>query len=557
MCVGGVGLGGLAEEHQGPDELPLLLSEGAAEHESERIVRIEVERLLEGLFRLLYFPAKCQQLGLPAPGLGVALVLADEVGHRPQARLVLSGVVLLESPLNFRVNRLTTPLEFFAATARTGRVRIGAHDRKSPAGEGMGLTNSGYGLRAAGKSCFAAFDSIKTRLKFRVKDEPIPASRSLLAIRGLLVGIGRAAAPGGSERVAALPFFGPVDIKDVRLMVTAELGACEWFVYELRRSNLIDRSQLDQVVGDFLKRQPRAEAPALAEYLVEQGILSQFQAERVLSNKAQGLVLGPYVLIDSIGTGSMGQVYQASSKTDGAMYAVKVLPRRSMWNVRLARRQVRAFGQVNHAAVVPFVDVGTAGGLHYLVWPLVEGEPLDRLVQRQGQLTPEHAAAIGLQIAQGLSACHGQGIFHGLLKPSNIMVSPDLGASILDFGIGSLLVENEDESLVDTMSTANTLTSGLDCASPESIMEPTNRTPAGDQYSLGCLLYYCVTGRYPFPEGSAVEKMMAHQFKQPTPVKELAPQIPDALAAVVERLMQKSPEARYGAADEISAEVAS
>ena len=87
-------------------------------------------------------------------------------------------------------------------------------------------------------------------------------------------------------------------------MVTAELGACEWFVYELRRSNLIERSQLDQVIGDFLKRQPRAEAPALAQYLVEQGVLSQFQAERVLNNKSQGLVLGPYVLADSIGSGT-------------------------------------------------------------------------------------------------------------------------------------------------------------------------------------------------------------------------------------------------------------
>src|SRR5207237_7672426 len=133
-----------------------------------------------------------------------------------------------------------------------------------------------------------------------------------------------------------------------------------------------------------------------------QGVLSQFQAERVLQNKAAGLVLGPYVLVDSIGTGSMGQVYRATSKTDGAAYAVKVLPRRSMWNVRLARRQVRAFGQVNHPSVVPFVDVGTAGGLHYLVWPFAEGEPLDRLVQRQGQLSPEHAAFVGMQIAQGL-----------------------------------------------------------------------------------------------------------------------------------------------------------
>ena len=79
------------------------------------------------------------------------------------------------------------------------------------------------------------------------------------------------------------------------------------------------------------------------------------------------------------------------------------------------------------------------------------------------------------------------------------------------------------------MSTANTLTSGLDCASPESIMEPTNRTPAGDQYSLGCVLYYCLTGRLPFPEGSAVEKMMAHQTKEPTPIKEFAPDVPDGL----------------------------
>ena len=81
------------------------------------------------------------------------------------------------------------------------------------------------------------------------------------------------------------------------------------------------------------------------------------------------------------------------------------------------------------------------------------------------------------------------------------MIGPDNQARILDFGIGSLLVENEGESLVDTMSTANTLTSGLDCASPESIMEPTNRTPAGDQYSLGCVLYYCLTGPRAVPGG--------------------------------------------------------
>ena len=334
-------------------------------------------------------------------------------------------------------------------------------------------------------------------------------------------------------------------------MVTSDLGACEWFVWDLRRSGLIDRGPLDQIVGEFLKRNPRAEAPALAEYLVDQGTLTAFQAERILNGKSQGLVLGPYVLLDAIGSGSMGQVYKANSKNDNSQYAVKVLPRRSMWNVRLARRQVRSFGNFSHPAVVPFVDVGTAGGLHYLAWPLVDGQTLEALIQQQGKLPANQAVLYAVQIAQGLTAAHQNNLFHGLIKPSNVMVGSDNQARIVDFGIGSLLVENEGESLVDTMSTANTLTSGLDCTSPESIMEPTNRTPAGDQYSLGCVLYFALTGRVPFPEGSAVEKMMAHQTKEPVPVRELAPEVPAGLEAVVKRLMAKTPDARFTGCDEV------
>jgi serine/threonine protein kinase len=328
-------------------------------------------------------------------------------------------------------------------------------------------------------------------------------------------------------------------------MLTTDLGACEWFVWDLRRSNLIDRGQLDQVIGEFLNKNPGAEPPALAQFLVTQGILTEFQAERLLQGKTQGFVLGPFTLMDALGTGSMGTVYKAQSKTDNRWYAVKVLPRRSMWNVRIARRKVRLFESAQHPAVVPFVDVGTSGGMHYLAWPLVEGETLDKLVERQGHLSPEQAAAYVLQAAEGLEVCHQQNLFHGLLKPSNLMVGADGQVRILDFGIGCLLAETEGESLVDTMSTANSVNSGLDCASPESIMDPTNLTPVGDQYSLGCVLYYCLTGRYPFPDGTAVEKMMCHQHKQPTPIKDLTPDVPDELVAVVERLMQKTPTARY------------
>jgi serine/threonine-protein kinase len=334
-------------------------------------------------------------------------------------------------------------------------------------------------------------------------------------------------------------------------MVTTDLGACEWFVWDLRRSNLLDRGQLDQVVGEFLEKNPRAEPPALAEFLVNQNIITRFQADRLLQGKTQGFVLGPFTLMDILGAGSMGTVYKALSKNDQQWYAVKVLPRRSMWNVRIARRKVRVFEQCKHPAVVPFVDVGTSGGMHYLAWPLVEGETLDKVVSRQGKLHSGLAAFYASQTAEGLDICHQQGLFHGFLKPSNLMIGANQQVRILDFGIGSLLAETEGESLVDTMSTASSLASGLDCASPESIMDPTNLTPLGDQYGLGCVLYYCLAGQFPFPDGTAAEKMMAHQFKQPKPIRELVPGLPEGLVSVIERLMQKAPEARYGSSSEV------
>lgn len=334
-------------------------------------------------------------------------------------------------------------------------------------------------------------------------------------------------------------------------MVTTELGACEWFVWDLRRSNLIDRGQLDQIVSEFLQTNPRAEPPALAEYLVQHGIISPFQAERLLQGKTQGFVLGPFTLVDSLGVGSMGTVYKAQSKTDNHWYAVKVLPRRSMWNVRIARRKVRAFESCKHPAVVPFVDVGTSGGMHYLAWPFVEGATLEKYVQQHGRLAPEQTADLAFQLAEGLEACHQQGLFHGLLKPSNVMLNSQGELYILDLGIGCLLAETEGESLVDTMSTANSVASGLDCASPESIMDPTNLSPVGDQYSLGCVIYFCLTGQYPFPEGSAAEKMMAHQFKEPLPIAELSPETPPHLIQLVERLMQKAPQNRFASTAEV------
>ncbi|HQR05446.1 MAG TPA: serine/threonine-protein kinase [Gemmatales bacterium] len=336
-------------------------------------------------------------------------------------------------------------------------------------------------------------------------------------------------------------------------MMTAELGACEWFVWDLRRSNLVERGKLEQLVADYMARHPKAEPAELAAHLVDQTILTRFQADSLLNGKSQGLVLGSFIVHDILGSGTMGTVYKAKSKVNNEWYAVKVLPRRSMWNIRLARRKVRDFEQFNHQAVVPFVDVGTAGAMHYLAWPLVEGEPLNKLVERQGRLPAPEVALFGMLAAEGLEASHQRTILHGLLKPSNVMITPDQRVKILDFGVGSLLLESESgESVVDTMSSANTLASGLDCASPEGIMDPASMSYPSDQYSLGCILYFCLTGQYPFPGNNAVEKMMAHQTKQPRAIAELAPDCPEEVIEIIDRLMTKEPSERFGSMGEVA-----
>jgi serine/threonine-protein kinase len=333
--------------------------------------------------------------------------------------------------------------------------------------------------------------------------------------------------------------------------MAVNLGACEPVAYHLRRSNLLDRARLDQVLRDFLSSQPQLEPNVLADYLIHQGVLTPFQAERVLQGKTENLVLGPYTVTDTIGFGSMGMVYRARSKNDQQWYALKLMPRRSMWNVRIAKRLVRAFEKVQHPAVVRFVDVNTVGANLYLAWPYVEGESLDGLVQRKGRLLPGLAALFALQAAEGLSACHHLGLIHGLLKPANLLVGPNQEIRVLDFGIGALLSGSEGAELVDTMSTANAVTSGLDCRSPENILDVKVRTPAGDQYSLGCILYFCLTGQYPFPGETAVEKMLAHQVKEPTPIRSLRPEVPQHLVDIVQRMMQKTPEGRYASIDDV------
>ena len=337
-------------------------------------------------------------------------------------------------------------------------------------------------------------------------------------------------------------------------MAMADLGAAAPLVSELQECHLLGPEHLGRIKA-YLQGSPRSEPAALVDFLVHQGMLTRFQADCVSEERARDLVLSQFILTEEIGSGSMGIVYKARSTKNDAMYALKVVPRRNILSLETVAEKVKALRDIRHPRVSALVHLGATGDRVYLAWPFLDGgEKLDAFVRRQGKLATWQAMQIGLQVASGLLPYHEHGLFHGLLKPSDILIGTDRRVRILDFGVGFLLTSERGKSLLDTMTNTRALARGLDCASPESIMNPLERTPSGDQYSLGCVLYFCLTGRFPFPHDNPVKKMLGHQFEVPTPLRELNPQVSSRLAAIVERLLAKTPEERYENISEVVAD---
>ncbi|HET6576107.1 MAG TPA: protein kinase [Fimbriiglobus sp.] len=278
----------------------------------------------------------------------------------------------------------------------------------------------------------------------------------------------------------------------------------------------------------------------LAEFLVSRGVLTRFQADRAVAGEADQLTAGPYLLLEPLGSGGLGTVYRARRRSDRKPHAVKVLPTRERWNLLRAMEQLAAIGgNPPHPAVVPFTDLGDDDGEYYLAWPLVEGESFERSIEQTGPPEPVRAARLAAEVADGLAVCHRHGVTHGLVKPSNLLAGPDGTARVLELGVGAILADN----ITDAASLDDARSSGgwLDCAAPEVLADPTRLTPAGDAYSLGCVLYFLLTGKYPFPNGTPAEKMAAHRSRSPAPVRSLRPEVPVGLAELVARLMRKDP----------------
>src|SRR5262245_57226112 len=336
-------------------------------------------------------------------------------------------------------------------------------------------------------------------------------------------------------------------------MPAAAISTVNELVQATLRSGLLSEERLYAA----LKSVPvaaRSRPELVADYLVRTGHLSAFQAVKILSGTDRGLVLGQYRILAPVGRGGMGAVYLARDARDQRLVALKVLPpqRYREEERKLTRflREIEICEKVSHPHITRTFDAGVINNVYFIAMEYVPGVTLKRRVTEGGPLPVSRTAKLFAQVADALEYAHLQGLIHRDLKPANIMVTPNGHAKILDFGLA--LIEGE-ELPADKMIVGGQgyVVGTMDFIAPEQVTNPTGVDGRADIYSLGCSLYYVLTGQVPFPGGTSQQKIRRHLNEMPALLSDLNPTVPVGFAKLVEQLMSKRPEHRPPRADDV------
>ncbi len=316
----------------------------------------------------------------------------------------------------------------------------------------------------------------------------------------------------------------------------------------IRSSGVLGQRQLAEIKTKTLHGDYPIDSVALAECLVRDNILTPWQSKRFLSNRPQGLVVGRYVILDRIGSGSMGRVYKAQHAMMDRVVALKIIAPEIASNERVVarfQREMKLVGRLDHPNVVRAFDADQINKILYIVMEFVNGRSLGEMLKKR-PIPPRDMIDYGAQSLLGLAHAHEQGIVHRDIKPSNILLTDDRRIKILDLGLGVLMEADSGA----TFATADGIAVGtVDYMSPE---QACGREVDGrsDLYGLGCAMYHLMTAQLPFPGKSPIERLGKRISGRHVPITEHLPDLPPNFVRVIDKLLAHKPHERFATAAE-------
>jgi serine/threonine-protein kinase len=262
------------------------------------------------------------------------------------------------------------------------------------------------------------------------------------------------------------------------------------------------------------------------------------------------LAFGRYEILDKLGEGAMGVVYRARDVALGRVVALKALSadfgaEDELW--QRFEREAEAIGRLNHPNIVQVYDMGEAEGRRYMAMELLEGDDLRALIERQVDIPLADRVRILGEISAGLGYAHSRGVVHRDVKPANILVTSSGRVKLLDFGLARVATRA-------TITRRGVILGTPDYMSPEQAMGKTV-DHRSDIFSAGGVFYEFLTWQKPFKGKTLHSVLYQIVSEEPDPVLTLNPDVPARLAAVVHRMLHKSPEKRHTSMEEVGREL--